>query len=255
MVTGELPFRSLNPLDAWMKKINNDLPGPRKVNPGISERVDWAIRRSMSADPNLRAASCREFIEDLTGKSSRKVSSEEQVEGASDWWYLVYKDDDGVVHTVKGTKQGVRRSLKENLLGDAANIRVSPSRQGPFVPMRQHPEFRDLIIDPERTMSTLSELEKTVPRSQLPPPGGASAASAGTKSGPNPLTRSGPIKKPGEPAKTSAAPGPVLLDIPEDDPVDDFSTDWTRYLLFMVAGTALGVVVYFLLLRVGIRLF
>jgi serine/threonine protein kinase len=235
MVTGELPFRSLNPLDAWMKKINNDLPGPRKVNPEISETIDWAIRRSMSADPNLRAASCREFIDDLSGRSSRKVSSEESAEEISEWWYLVYKDDDGVTHTVKGTKQGIRRSLNENLLGDAANIRVALSKQGPFEPLRQHPEFRDVVADFVGATRTIPDsLEKTLPRfPNLAPPAANKA----------------------ETAKYTPVPGPVLFDLPADDDFDELSGDWPKYLLFMVACMALGIVGYFLVVRFGIRLF
>src|SRR5207248_1264532 len=64
MVTGQLPFRSTGPLDAWMKKINNELTPPRKLVPTLSERIDWAILRAMSADPGRRPGSCREFVED-----------------------------------------------------------------------------------------------------------------------------------------------------------------------------------------------
>jgi serine/threonine protein kinase len=241
MVTGELPFRSLNPLDAWMKKINNDLPGPRKLNPDISETIDWAIRRSMSADPNLRASSCHEFLEDLTGQSARKVSSDDSVKELSEWWYLVYKDDDGITHTVKGTKQGIRRSLNENLLGDAANIRVAESKQGPFEPLRHHPEFRDLFADVTSATRTVADsLEKTLPRvPNLPTP-------AANKADSN-------QKKSGEIARPNLAPGPVLFDLPEDE---ESSGEWAKYLLFMVACMALGIVGYFLVFRLfGIRLF
>src|SRR5215831_12184741 len=41
MVTGELPFRSNGPLDAWMKKVQNELTAPRLVVPELSERLDW----------------------------------------------------------------------------------------------------------------------------------------------------------------------------------------------------------------------
>src|SRR5438105_13274582 len=58
MVTGELPFKSCGPLDAWMKKMHNELTAPRKLVPELSERVDWAIRRAMSADPEKRPSSC-----------------------------------------------------------------------------------------------------------------------------------------------------------------------------------------------------
>src|SRR5262249_21662851 len=57
MVPAELPFRPTGPLDAWMKKIQNELIPPRKLVPGLSERIDWAIRRAMSADPDKRPES------------------------------------------------------------------------------------------------------------------------------------------------------------------------------------------------------
>src|SRR5207237_5597867 len=77
MVTGELPFRSNGPLDAWMKKIQNDLTPPRRLVPSLSERIDWAIMRAMSADPDKRPTTCREFIEDLTGHSTKRVATVE----------------------------------------------------------------------------------------------------------------------------------------------------------------------------------
>src|SRR3954469_16519780 len=52
MVTGELPFRSTSgPLDAFLKKMQNDLRPPRSLNAALSERVDGAIRRAMNPDP------------------------------------------------------------------------------------------------------------------------------------------------------------------------------------------------------------
>jgi serine/threonine protein kinase len=80
MVTGELPFSSSSgPLDAWMKKIKNDLPPPRQRVPSLSARTDQAILRAMSADREARPASCPEFLEDLLGtgnsqKATRVVS-------------------------------------------------------------------------------------------------------------------------------------------------------------------------------------
>ncbi|HTU20047.1 MAG TPA: serine/threonine-protein kinase [Gemmataceae bacterium] len=155
MVTGELPFRSNGPLDAWMKKIQNELVPPRQIVPGLSERVDWAIRRAMSADPEKRPSSCREFIEDLTGHSTRRLPSVDTGAGTGassvspqqELWYLVYKDETGTAHTVKGTMSAVRRSLKDGLLGDASNVRASRSKGGPFDSLRGYPEFRDLVVE------------------------------------------------------------------------------------------------------------
>jgi serine/threonine protein kinase len=147
MVTGEVPFHSSGALDAYLKKLENKLKPPRQLVPSLSERVDWAIRRAMSADPEGRPATCREFIEDLTGRSTRRTApATDTAKSQQDVWYLVYKDEEGESHTVKGATSAIRRSLKEGLLGDAGNIRASRSKAGPFEPLRSHPEFRDLVV-------------------------------------------------------------------------------------------------------------
>jgi serine/threonine protein kinase len=147
MVTGELPFRSNGPLDAWMKKVQNDMTAPRALVPGLSERVDWAIMRAMSADPNRRPTSCREFVEDLTGHSTRRIpAANASTPAINEVWYLVYKDENGVSHTVKGSTQAIRRSLKDGLLGDAENVRASRVKSGPFEALKEFPEFRDMLV-------------------------------------------------------------------------------------------------------------
>jgi serine/threonine protein kinase len=149
MVTGELPFRSNGPLDAWLKKMQNEITSPRKLAPSLSERVDWAIRRAMSGDPEQRPETCREFVEDLTGHSTRKINTAElNAAAGGDLWYLVYKDEEGTLHTVKGSVAAIRRSLRDGLLGDASNIRASRTKTGPFESLRSYPEFRDLVVAP-----------------------------------------------------------------------------------------------------------
>lgn len=153
MVTGVTPFENSNPLDCWMRKIRNDFPAPRQLNPKLSERTDWAIRRAMSAEPERRPASCREFLEDLTGHSRTSwsqvgMSGKLAAAAATDLWYMVYKDEQGTTHTVKGTTDGIRRALHDRLLGDPARIFVSRQKSGPFTPLVKVTEFRDLVVDP-----------------------------------------------------------------------------------------------------------
>jgi serine/threonine protein kinase len=155
MVTGEMPFRTANgPLDAYLSKVDDKLTPPRKLIPSLSERIDWAIRRAMSSKPDKRPSSCREFVEDLTGRSTRKITAASDVEIQQDVWYLVYKDEEGASHTVKGTTPGICRSLKEGLLGDASNVRASRTKTGGFEPLRNYPEFRHLVIDPSNAPSS-----------------------------------------------------------------------------------------------------
>jgi serine/threonine protein kinase len=166
MLTGEIPFGKVGPLDCWMRKIRNEVPPPRELNPNISERVDWAIRRSMSGDPEKRPASCKEFVEDLTGKSIRPPVNTPNMASEKDLWYLVYRDEDNETHTVKGSTDGIRKALKDGLLGDAANVRAARSKQGPFQPLTSHPEFRDLVIAPaplETPAKTSSAILRSTP--------------------------------------------------------------------------------------------
>ena len=165
MVTGQMPFQSQGPLDAYMKKIENKLTAPRKVVPSISERLDWAIRRSMEpAIPISDRPIAVEFVEDLTGRSSRKQqSSGDALPVQSEVWYLIYKDDDEVSHTVKGSVAGIRRSLKEGLLGDASNVRACRTKDGEFLSLREFPEFRDLVIAPQPMAKSPPVLQRPTP--------------------------------------------------------------------------------------------
>src|SRR4051794_7992967 len=97
MVTGELPFRSNGPLDAWMKKIQNDLVPPKQLVPALSDRVSWAVLRAMSPAPEQRPPSCREFVEDLTWHSTRRLpgTAGGGMAPSQDLWYLIYKDEQG----------------------------------------------------------------------------------------------------------------------------------------------------------------
>jgi serine/threonine protein kinase len=172
MVTGKMPFDGCGPLDAWMKKSSNEFPAPRELEPGLSERMDWAIRRAMHSNPEMRPASCREFIEDLLGQSTRQGQS---AQGATaDLWYMVYRDDDGAVHTVKGTTDNIRKAFRERLLGDASNIRASRSKQGPFQTLQSYPQFRDLVVDPDSAAGQTLPAETTQrasdPTVPTPPP-------------------------------------------------------------------------------------
>lgn len=169
MLTGHVPFAKTNPLDCWMKKVKNDFPAPRKLNPKISERVDWAVRRAMSADPTQRPATCREFVEDLTGSeaehhgppstaipkatatadtASQATPSPTQNTIEDVLWYMVYRGPDGQQHTVKGLTTSIRENLRRGALGDPTLIMISKTKTGPFSPLKQTTEFRDLLVAP-----------------------------------------------------------------------------------------------------------
>lgn len=152
MVTGVIPFDNASPLDCWMRKIRNEFRTPKELNAALSERVDWAIRRAMSAEPSQRPSSCREFLEDLTGQSRPAPQSPNQqaqpAAPVADIWYLVYRDENDKPHTVKGSTEGIRNALRDSLLGDPAGVLVSRTKHGQFAPLANVPEFRDLVVTP-----------------------------------------------------------------------------------------------------------
>jgi serine/threonine protein kinase len=247
MLTGELPFKSSGPLDAWMKKMGNDLVSPRQLVPSLSERIDWAIRRAMSADPEKRPSSCREFVEDLTGKSTRKLPAMgETPAGNMDNWYLVYKDDEAVTHTVKGSIAAIRRSLKDGLLGDASNVRASRSKTGPFENLRSYPEFRDMVVAPApMAVPRAPSTPQTPPLPQKLPPLRPRVL------GPRPSTASTPIPAPSHGGDEGAAlhQGAMpQIDLDAAPPAEAGpGGEWLKWALLVLVAIAAFLVAFFLL--------
>ena len=119
-----------------MKKIHNDLTPPRKLVPDLSERIDWAIRRAMSADPEQRPAIV---------PGVRRGPDRPQHAPAADHRQLPRRQRTCGIWSTRtrrtsahgqGNGVGIRRSLKEGLLGDASTVRASRTKAGPFEPLR-----------------------------------------------------------------------------------------------------------------------
>lgn len=65
MVTGELPFSGDSPISVALKHLQEPLPEPRQLNPGIPQSVENVILKALVKDPFLRYGSAREMLEDL----------------------------------------------------------------------------------------------------------------------------------------------------------------------------------------------
>jgi serine/threonine protein kinase len=76
MISGELPFGHGDPVRIMMRKLGNDLTPLRKLAPHVSERTEQAILRAMNPDPELRQASCQEFVDDLQGRPAGDLSAQ-----------------------------------------------------------------------------------------------------------------------------------------------------------------------------------
>ncbi len=233
MVTGELPFKGCGPVDAWMKKINNELPAPRDLVPELTDRVDWAIRRAMSPDPLQRPTSCREFIEDLTGQSTQRLNLD-MCDDQTGLWYLLYRDDQGVVHTVKGQLSGVRKSLKDWGAGSIVEIKAARTSTGPFEQLRDLPEFRDLVVElappaasADTTASELhtAQMQVTAPEIVAAPPP--------------------PTKVVPQPARAPEMTKPSLTALSQSDNADPGDT--FKWFLVSLLAMSVGTIGFFLL--------
>jgi serine/threonine protein kinase len=67
-VTGRVPFDGCASLVALARKVKGDMPSARELVPGLSPRVDAAIRKAMNPDKLMRPASCLEFFKLLAGR-------------------------------------------------------------------------------------------------------------------------------------------------------------------------------------------
>lgn len=210
-LTRALPFSGSSPVDTWRQKVHDAPPSPRRLVPDLSERVDWAVRRALSVDPSRRPASCREFVEDLTGRGVRRVTAgvfaEEEPRGV---WFLMYRNREGVSRRCKGNTDAVRRLLREGQLGDASKARIGLSEDGPFEPLATYPEFRDLLVDPGAPVprSGRGSWAETAPvealaRTPDPRQARTSPVPAGETSEPHPVTQQG--QESGSPAWTLLA--------------------------------------------------
>lgn len=267
MVTGVTPFANTSPLDCWMKKTKNDFPEPRALNPDVGERVNWAICRAMSNDPANRPVSCREFMEDLTGTGWRTGSGAVAGSGApADLWYMVYRDETGQSKTVKGTTDSIRRNLAAGTLGDPALIVVSRTKNGQFVPLRNAPEFRDLIVaspssahlkappsgrmpvsPPAGTPQELPRVPRpTPPAATIPtPPAGAADPTAAMPPARGSGTAYHPVSR-DTLAGHGDTTGPISAPLPRDLEPDPKGFDWAPVLLIAIAllAAATGVVLF-----------
>jgi serine/threonine protein kinase len=167
LLTGVIPFDNTSPLDCWLKKTKNDYPKPIDLRHEISQRTNWAICRAMNADPSVRQASCREFMEDLIGthwrnqqNSNDSISSNSVAAPSTDEiWYMVYRDENNQPRTVKGNTESIRKNLENGALGEVSVIVVSRTKSGQFLPLKNIPEFRDLALGAGETL--LTSISKT----------------------------------------------------------------------------------------------
>ncbi len=65
MVTGRTPFEAETPMAVVIKHINEPLPLPRSINPGLTESVERVILKALAKNPDDRYQTCGELADAL----------------------------------------------------------------------------------------------------------------------------------------------------------------------------------------------
>ena len=105
-------------------------------------------------------------MEDLAGKSWSGNEVPRDIT-FSDIWYMVYRDDNNEIKTVKGTTESIRRNLMAGVLGRLDAIQVSRSKTGQFVSLRSTAEFRDLVLSNTPTPISTSRPTPTLDKATV----------------------------------------------------------------------------------------
>jgi serine/threonine protein kinase len=170
MVTGELPFQAKGPLAVFTKMMKNDLIRPRKLNPTLSEHVERVICKALNADPQVRPASCRDFLREVLGAESGTPETRSD-ETDLDLWYVEYENELGTYQMAVGTTQNLRRSLQHGRLGDPHKAKVGRYCFGPAKDPLMDSEFKDHALDRERSGLTEHQSPATTTSSASPSSG------------------------------------------------------------------------------------
>ncbi len=65
MVTGRVPFEGESPISVAIKHLQERVIPPRSINPGIPEKVERIILKTLEKDPKARYQSASEMLKDL----------------------------------------------------------------------------------------------------------------------------------------------------------------------------------------------
>ena len=169
----------------------------------------------------------------------------------------MHTDDMGVVHTV-AVLSGIRRSLREGLLGDADNVRVARQKMGPFEALRTFAEFRDLVVQPAKlpqpsgqilpSHSKMLEKPKSMPAPATSPSGatvtvaGDSAILATTTIGMAAVQAATAAAAAAAKSKSASVPGPRINLVPAESA---WTPEYAKYFAMALFFGGLGILATF----------
>lgn len=159
MVTGVLPFRASNPLDAFIKKSQNEYSPPEEINRELSSRLVRIIKHAMEADPKRRPQTMPEFIAQLKTVGGLRRSD--------DVWYVIYTDGRGERKKVKGAQPLVAAMIRNRKL--TADATASRQKSGDFTPLGEIAEFAKLFSGAPKVAEDNGASKSSEANDRLPP--------------------------------------------------------------------------------------
>jgi serine/threonine protein kinase len=122
MLTGSSPYKGMTKeFDVFMKIVNEDLPDPRAIYPGVSEHMCAVLQKATARDVNARFQSCDEFAAALKHGFAIAADHQEITEKTDDLQSLKdYEESEPVTESLAG--------IVANQFVDNTEIEVEPSK-------------------------------------------------------------------------------------------------------------------------------
>lgn len=144
MVTGEVPFRGDGPLDTFIKKSKNLFVPVEQLCPNLGKRAIKTIHACMSGDPQSRPTNAAAVADYLEGKVKRlSIGESLAVIAVQPTWYIKFDDGPRGKSRIKGKESVIKSYIRRGKIGPAAL--ASQVMRGPYHPIYEIPEFRDLF--------------------------------------------------------------------------------------------------------------
>lgn len=147
MLTGRLPFPGKTMVDKWLAKSKNHYLSPKTLNKKLSRGAIALIKNSMSANPDKRPQTAREFAElaqrCLDGLEFQNSRSRSTTDRTVALWKVILITNKGDVRKVKATEEQLTAWIGQRRI--AADARVCAEGSGKFLRLCQTPRFQRLF--------------------------------------------------------------------------------------------------------------
>jgi serine/threonine-protein kinase len=174
-LTGVIPWRGLDMVEMYKRKVAGDLTPVRQLNPRVSAEIEAVIVHATRGDPRERPAACGQFLSELEGRTrpprpprveevatraaiELPISVEERSinQMPAGVFFVQYLGKTGAGKMLKLRTDEIREALKTGRY-IPQHMRIARAEQGPWLPPNAFPEFASLAAQLSRSNEPADE--------------------------------------------------------------------------------------------------